>query len=521
MCIEGKGKVMATLNKTRNTVKNETIAKEKTVNFHGEVAYTLKPHQLLVERVLGAFWNEKSFYKSGEKASTDIVKDINAVLAIDPKFVLQLAAYARNEIYLRTTPQVLLVHAANHPDAKQYIQEYTPKIVKRADELGEVMAYQLLQFGKPIPNSLKKGLAIAFSKFDEYQLNKYDSAKDAVSLGDVLQLIARRSGYPVSKAMYDFLVHDKVDAEGLPKIAALKALLARDKLDATSKSLIKESNVTWETLISKFGSSKETWELVAPNMGYMALLRNLRNFIDKDVDLEPILAKIQDEEQVKRSKQLPFRFYSAYKNVRGNQKVERAIAQAFEHSITNVTLPGSTAVIIDLSGSMGSPLSGKSDILYSEIGAVLGAIAVKKASESVVIKFADRAKVAHVNPDDTMMTNLGKLQENEGVGGGTNPVSAIPLLHGHNVDRVLFLSDMQCYSSRYGYAGGLEAKWNVYHKDNPKSHLYSFDLSAYGTSQFPSTNGSVTTLNGWSDKVIDFINLLEKKDVMVSEIKKY
>lgn len=509
---------MATLNQTRKSVTKATIAKEKTVNYHGEEAFTLKPHARLVERVLGSFWNENAFYASGKKISSDIVKDINEVLAIDPKFVLQLAAFARNEIYLRTSPQVLLVHAANFGGAKQYIQEYTPKIVKRADELGEVMAYQLQQFGKPIPNSLKKGLAIAFTGFDEYQLNKYDSQGDAVKLGDVLRLISRKTGYPVSRAMYDYLVHDKVSEE-LPKTFALKQLLAKEQIDEEALGLIKKSGVTWETLISKFGASKETWELAAPNMGYMALLRNLRNFIDKDVELDSILAKLKDEEQVKRSKQLPFRFFSAYKNVKSNQKVQRAIAQAFEHSITNVTLPGVTAVVVDLSASMQSKLSDKSDVSYAEIGAILGAIAGKKSEESIFVKFGDTAKVAHINPDDTMMTNVNKLLSNEGVGYGTNPVPAIKLIN-RRVDRVLLLSDMQCYSSHYG-VGSLKDAWSAYHKANPQSRLYSFDLHAYGTSQFPSTTGSVTQLNGWSDKVLDFINLQERKDVMIEQIRKY
>jgi len=29
-------------------------------------------------------------------------------------------------------------------------------------------------YGKPIPNSIKKGLADSFGKFDEYQLAKYN-----------------------------------------------------------------------------------------------------------------------------------------------------------------------------------------------------------------------------------------------------------------------------------------------------------------------------------------------------------
>lgn len=510
---------MANLNTAKTLTKATKIAAEQTTNKEGAIAFKLTAKDRLIEQVLGAFWSEDLFYQKGNEKASSIVKDIAEVAKSDPKFVLQLAAYARNVIYLRTAPQVLLVQAANIEACKPFVREYTPKIVKRADELAEAVAYQLATFGKAkFPNSLKKGLADAFANFDEYQLNKYDSAKGSVSLGDVAKLVHPKLG----KGQYEYLTKDIVDADALPKTAALKTLLAKDTIDEEALGLITRSNVTWETLISKFGSSKETWELVAPNMGYMALLRNLRNFIDKDVDLTPILAKITDPEQVKRSKQLPFRFYSAYTNVHNNQKAQRAVAQAFEHSITNVVLDGSTAVMFDISGSMtGSTISAKSDVTFDQISAILGAIAVKKAEESIAIKFGTTAKIQHVNPDDTMMTNIKKLRDNDGVGYGTAPTEAFKKLGTTKVDRVILLSDMQCYGDG-GYNLGLASVWENYRKTvNPNARLYSIDLSAYGTSKFPSTDGSVTKLNGWSDKILDYINLLEKRDVMGSEISKW
>lgn len=509
---------MANLNKTATVTRAVKTKAEQTVNYHGAVAFKLGAKQRLIEHVLGSFWNEDMFYQKGAKTANDIIKDINEVAKTDPKFILQLAAYARNEIYLRTAPQVLLVQAANIEGCKPFVREYAPKIIKRADELSEVVAYQLATFGKAkFPNSLKKGINDAFANFDEYQINKYDSDKKDVKLGDVAKLTHPKLG----KGLYEYITKDIVDADALPKTAALKALLAKDSLDDEARELITVSNATWETLISKFGSSKQTWELVAPNMGYMALLRNLRNFIDKGVDLDKILAKITNPEQVARSKQLPFRFYSAYQNVRENQKVERAIAQAFEHSISNVKLDGSTAVLVDLSGSMSmGKVSEKSDVTYDQISAILGAIAVKKAEESIVIKFGQTALTQKVNPDDTMMTNIAKIRQNDGVGHATNAWLAFKELGNRKVDRVILLSDMQCYDNT-GWTGNVKTEWEKYRKANPKARLYSFNLAAYGTSQLPSTDGSVTQLNGWSDKVLDYINLLEKKDVMASEISKY
>lgn len=518
---------MAKLN-TKTAVALQSLDMEnQTVNEEGAVAWKLPAKDRLIERVLGAFWSEDTFYKEGSKIAAEIVKDIREVAAVNPKFVLQLAAYARNEIYLRTTPQVLLVEAANIEACKPFIREYTPKIVKRADELSDVIAYQLSAHGKPIPNSLKKGLAAAFATFDEYQLNKYDSSKKAVSLGDVLNLIYRKEGYPVSKAMRNYLVNDVVDGDALPKIAALKQLLAKETLDAEAKALVDGGAVTWESFISKFGSSKETWELIAPKMGYMALLRNLRNFDQKNVNLDPILARITNEDAVKKSKQLPYRFYSAYKEIE-NQKILRAIAQAFELSISNVTLGGSTAVLVDLSGSMtGATVSAKSKVTNAEVAAVLGAIVTKKAKESVVIGFGESARIIKVNPDDTMITNIEKII-NTNVGHSTNAGKAFALLNAGNikVDRIVLVSDMQCYdtsnrSNFYGRDSYVNEEWKKYLAQvNKNAYLYSLDINSYGTRQTPTKSKNVILINGWSDKIIDYMSIVES-DVMEQHIAKW
>lgn len=520
---------MARLNITKREKISQQLAEETTTNYEGAVAFKLNAHQKLVEQVVGAFWNEDLFYAKGKKINREIVDGVRTVAKVDPKFPLQLAAYARNILYLRTTPQVLLVEAARITECKPFVVEYTPKIVKRADELSEVVAYYSTNYGKDpkrpgvthanFPNSLKKGLAKAFLNFDEYQLNKYDSSKADVTLGQVAQLVHPAIG----KALYNYLTKGEVDPEGLPKTAALKALLAKDSIDEEALDLISKSNVTWETLISKFGSTKENWELVVPNMGYMALLRNLRNLQEKNVIDNSILARIQDENEIKRSKQLPFRFFSAYKEI-SDQKIKRAIAQAFEKSIANVNLTGKTAIMVDLSGSMDAVLSAKSKVSYKDVGCVLGAVAAKKSEESIVIGFGDRAIEAQINPDDTMMTNIEKIRKLP-TGWSTNAWLAFDELGTREVDRVILISDMQCYDSHHNWYGAysesIQDKWKTYSKKYPNAKLFSLDVSAYGTKQTSSKQKNVVLLNGWSDKIIDLINIHEKGDAMLEEVRKW
>ncbi len=69
-------------------------------------------------------------------------------------------------------------------------------MIQRADELSEFVAIYWAGGRQPLSAQVKKGLAAAFGKFDEYALAKYDRA-GAVRLRDVLFLSHAR---PVDEA---------------------------------------------------------------------------------------------------------------------------------------------------------------------------------------------------------------------------------------------------------------------------------------------------------------------------------
>ena len=138
------------------------------------------------------------------------------------------------------------------------------------------------------------------------------------------------------------------------------------------------------------------------------------------------------------------------------------------------------------------------------------------------IGFGDSAAFAKVNPADAMMTNINKMI-NLNVGHSTNAWAAFDLLlkGNHKVDRIILISDMQCYNS-YGGGHSVDSKWREYLvKVNPKAYLYSIDVNAYGTKTVPSTDGRAMSLFGWSDKLLDYMALSENKANMESEIVKW
>ena len=133
---------------------------------------------------------------------------------------------------------------------------------------------------------MKRGIAEAIQNFDEYQLAKYNGGSKEMKLRDILRIT-----HPSPKSK---------------EVEELFGKILNDTL---------VTPYTWETELSARGNTKEVWdELIASGrVGYMALLRNLRNIIKSGADITPVLAVLSNPIQVKKSKQLPFRFFSAYR----------------------------------------------------------------------------------------------------------------------------------------------------------------------------------------------------------------
>lgn len=152
------------------------------------------------------------------------------------------------------------------------------------------------------------------------------------------------------------------------------------------------AGMTWENVSEWYpeGMNASAWEAIIPSMGYMALLRNLRNFDEAGISRESkalVESKLRDPAEVARSRQLPYRFYSAFRAVE-SVRWGAALDDALTYSLRNVpSLRGQTLVLVDRSDSMfQSRVSDKSDITYAQIAALFGS-AWKLANPSGVDLF--------------------------------------------------------------------------------------------------------------------------------------
>lgn len=324
--------------------------------YEGAPAVKITAYQRLRRSVMSCMLFESDFYEDGAKIADRIV-----ALCQDPSIAVEqladLAVEARNVMHLRHAPLLVLCGLIQRGRGNRIVQDAIVATIQRADELAELVAMYWRNGKRPLSAQLKKGLARAFLKFDGYALSKYNR-DSKVKLRDVL-----------------FLCHAKPDSD------ERKALW--EKLIAGTL----ESADTWEVNLSGGADKRETFERLIREgkLGYLALLRNVRNMVQAGVDRELLRTAILA--RVGSARVLPFRYVAA---ARACVEMEHQIDQALLAAIgESRPLMGQTIVLVDVSGSMDVLLSGKSDMKRIDAAAALASVI--RADQLRVFSFSDRA----------------------------------------------------------------------------------------------------------------------------------
>jgi len=507
---------------------SHTVRERK--NLAGGQSFSLSPEMDLYSRVCTMGLSNK-FYKS---ESDQMIELVELIKRNTPSFVAKLAVYAREKMYLRSIPLVLAVELAKIHSGDQLVSRTVSRVIKRADEITEILSYYQIANDRgdtkklnKLSNQIKKGIREVFQdgRFDAYQYGKYSSGKD-VKLRDAL-----------------FLTHPK------PENTSQK-----DLFDAIVNNTL-ETPYTWETQMTNAGqtgkSKCDVWEemIESNRLGYMALIRNIRNFLKEGVSskhMNIVCNTIADQDKVLKSKQLPFRFLSAYRAlvapvggwgsygevpnfVTDSLYVTRlieALETAISYSVANLPFFGSEKVLCatDVSGSMIQPVSPRSQVMMFDIGALLCMIAKKASINSVVGMFGDTFKTLSVGNE--ILRNVQEIYKREGeVGYSTNGYRVLDwaLNHKEGFDRIMIFTDCQLYNSGSGYSYTNDTQinnlWTQYRIKYPTAKLYMFDLQGYGAgAPIQMMDNGAHLISGWSDKVFDILHRIEQGQSAIDEI---
>ncbi|OXB01801.1 ribonucleoprotein [Flavobacterium oncorhynchi] len=500
-------------------MKFNFLAKEKNniVNHENAPAFSLTSEYELYTAVVTTSLSA-SFY---EKDTTRLERIKNLIQKCNPVFVAKLAVYARNEMHMRSVPLVLVVELAKIYSGDSLISKMIIHVIQRADEITELLAYYQMANERNgvkklnrLSKQIQKGLAVSFNKFDEYQLAKYNR-DGVVKLKDAL-----------------FLVHPKAKDE------AQQAIFNK----VASNTL--QTPYTWETELSQLGQVKfynenekqkaftQKWEelIDSGKIGYMALLRNLRNILEANVSgfhMLKVCDYLSNEKAVVNSKQLPFRFLSAYRELKDlNFKLTSMVLDALEDAVTisSQNIKGfdvNTSIVIacDVSGSMQQPISPKSKVLLYDIGLMLGMLMQSRCKNVVSGMFGDRWKIINM-PKRSILANVNEYYKREGeVGYATNGHLVLEDLISRKeiVDKVMLFTDVQMWNNAYT-KDSFANSWNRYKRIAPNAKLYLFDLAGYGQLPINIEKNDVYLIAGWSDKVFDVLNALEDKNSALNYI---
>lgn len=453
------------------------------MNHEGGNAFTTDTRSELFRLAAVNFVGEDTFYEKAADRDARYASLISDAAVNDFDWLRKMLTWLRAEGNMRSAS---LVGAAWAVEARRKAglyeggAELVDAVLQRADEPGEFVAFWRSQFGHTLPKPVLKGLKMALPRLiNQYSFLKYDSEARGYRIADLLQVVHPEPKDEWQAALFKYALASRFDktvepnAELIPVVAARKALMAmpvQDRVDFllgknhTPEQVATELHIagmTWESMAGWLQGPMTdwAWEAIIPNMGYMALLRNLRNFDEAGVSRKvkaEVAKKLSDPDEVARSRQLPFRFLSAYKSVQSDFW-RQPLNDALEYSLSNVPkMPGRTLVLVDTSASMTSSRVSKNSTVSCADVATLFGVAMATANPKGVDLYGFAGNGIWGGHGDVVFPHDVKvgaspLRESERfirrfgeVGHGTMMTEAIRQTF-NNHDRVVLISDMQCF----------------------------------------------------------------------------
>ena len=415
----------------------------------GAPAHSISPTLQLRRSVLACLLWENQFYEDGVEIAGRIS---SLVPKVNPEAVAALAIEARNKMKLRHATLLLVREMARQKEHRALVAKTLVEVIQRADELAEFVAIYWKDGKVPLSAQVKKGLAQAFHKFDEYQLAKYDR-NGPIRLRDVL-----------------FLCHAK--PRDVQQAALWKRLIEGEL----------RTPDTWEVALSSGADKREAWErlLRERKLGALALLRNLRNMKQADVSESLVLDAL---ENMSASRALPFRFIAAARHLpHWEEAIERAMLRSLDGQ---AKLPGRTVLLVDVSASMTAPLSQRSEMLRTDAAYGLAILLREICEKAIVYSFSNELAEVPSRRGFALRDAVDASQSHS----GTYLGKALGEIR-EKYDRIIVITDEQAHDRVPG----------------PRARGYVINVAS---NKCGVGYGPWNHIDGWSEAVVDYIRALE------------
>ena len=492
--------------------------------YEGGDAHTREIKSELFQLAVVNMVGEQTFYEQASTRDTRYAQLVRQATLLDPDWTARMLAWLRSTANMRSAS---LVGAAEYTRARLEAglagtsRGVVNSVLQRADEPGEMLSYWTSRYGKKFPKPLKRGVADAAVRlYTEFTALKYDTASHPWRFADVLDLTHPSPKAPWQDALFNHLLdrrHGRDSSDvvmGMLPMLTANATLRRVVADTGALHMLdaerlRDAGMTWEDVLSLAGKhvdKDKLWEAIIPNMGYMALLRNLRNFDEAGINTAAqrrVASKLMDPQEVARSRQFPYRFLSAYLAA-PSDRWKHPLTVALEFATQNIPLlPGKTLVLVDTSGSMtGMGMSERSKIRPVDAAALLGVALTHRnlpprgAGEVDLYGFASGVFKHDVQRGVSVLNEVDRFTRRVGeVGHGTDMWGALRRTYnGH--DRVFLVTDMQT----------IRGDSSVVPANVP---IYGFNLHGYATTAYAAGSPNRHEFGGLNDATLRAIPLLE------------
>lgn len=531
----GKFNIAGTKSATFSPVTSEVTSTGRT--YEGGPGYARDTKSELFLLAVSNMVGENTFYEGKNERDQRYMRLVHTAALQDPDWTARFLKWLRSDANMRSAS---IVGAAEYvrarldvpggdatngiPEARTSNRKVVDSVLQRADEPGELLAYCTSKYGRSIPKPIKRGVADAMLRMGtEYNYLKWDSEARGFKFADVVNLTHpgdAKNGQKFKgewqKALFGYIVKSRYEQVGVPETCVMlrerRTLMTlpveqRREILVTQPERLAAAGMTWESLAGWLQGpmDAQAWEAIIPSMGYMALLRNLRNFDQAGVSDEvaaQVAAKLSDPDRVAKSRQFPFRFLSAYEQA-PSLRWGVALEKALQLCLSNLpALPGRSLILVDTSASMSSRgISARSTVTPAKAAAVFGVSLAAKGEQVDLVGFADGTFTHHVGTGASVIREVDRFVARIGeVGHGTNiPGSLQRTYSGH--DRVFIISDMQTIGGYYG--GGVS---NLVPQHVP---LYGFNLGGYEHGAYAAGSNNRHEFGGLTDATFRLVPLLE------------
>lgn len=473
----------------------KTNVKKASPNAYGNQTRELTAYEKLQRSAINCLLWEDTFYEDGESIADRIKTYMKQVTPEQARSVLK---EAKVDNKLRHMPLFLLVNMAKNG---YLTAEDVANTITRVDDMSELLSLywstdwkdstgHTVKNKHTVPKSIVKGIQKALPKFDEYQLAKYRGDRYDVSLKTVIKMTHPKPENAEMEALWGRAINGNLATPDTWEVGLTNCHTPAEKKDFWTRMLTEKTEKGFNKL------------------GALALIRNLRNMQSVNVDEDNIRSALSSASM---SKILPFQLVTA---ARYAPQLEDVLETKLLESIDSMEkLEGDTVVLLDTSGSMRSPLSGKGETTCQDVAASMGAIIRGVCNKSIIYTFQEDIQVVPSGRKGFALIDCVRRAPS----GGTSVIDctndAVRMYkeshNGKYPARVIVVTDEQTNSDGTGrsWRRGTTVKL-----DNLPSNCngYIINVGTYENGVGYNNSCNYVHINGWSENVLKYISAYEK-----------